>query len=65
MFVPTPVLRDFGVINKPLMQNTGIATLNQIDLDKIEAYSLHVETFASKCVVKKVTLRAILVSDKG
>ena len=65
LFIAAPMMKEFNIVNKQVMQNTGLASLSQINIDKIEAYSLHVETFASNTALKKITLRACLISDKG
>ena len=65
MYQPIAGSKQFKIINKDIILNPGAKSLTQIDLDKIHAYSIHVETVTSHDVVKRVTTRVVLVSDTG
>ena len=65
VYVPVAASRQYNIINKDIVLNPGTDSIAQIDLDKIDAYSIHVETVTSHEAVKRVTTRVVCVADTG
>lgn len=64
-FVYPPINSNFQIVNLSIMQNPGLKTAREIDLDAVEAYSLHVETVTSNTAWKRVITRVVLVTENG
>ena len=64
-FAPMPHHKGSHVINSDTMVKPGALRFDEIDLDKIKAFSLAAETISVPTPVKKVTMRVVLFSDTG